>query len=142
MERIERWVGAIALVVVMLLLWVGLAGAQESALRDVTLRWQRPANAAETGPLTFRLYRTPLGRAEEAIELGPGSEGAGGEMRATVAFLRDEAYRVTVSAIGPGGESPRSNPVDVWPVPEAPGRLEIVLEVQGSAVRILEVRPE
>ena len=78
----------------------------EPALRDVQIRWLAPEGAEVTG---FVMYRK-RGTVEERIDLGLGQPAGACELirTATVSFLRFGAYTVTLTAVGPGGESVRS----------------------------------
>lgn len=105
----------------------GIAAADQARLVFLP-----PTNASEAGPVTYRAYLTPEGEPERPIELGALSPGAGGEIVALVTISSLPA-RVSVSAMGPGGESERSGELTIparAPAPEAPDlqRVERLLE--------------
>jgi hypothetical protein len=115
-----------------------LAAAQ--AVRDVRIRFELPANAAEAQLEGFRLYRTPTGGPEEVVDVGTVETLEDGTSSAVVGFLRARAYTLQLTAFGPAGESDRSNAITLPAVPDAPGALEVVLEVRGRSVSVREVR--
>jgi len=125
------------------LLFMGSVAWGQDATRSMLIRWKEPRNAVEALVTYYKLYRTPQGGPEEAIELGPGITGDGGSLEAIVGFLSERSYRISLAAVGPGGESPRSNEVTLPPVPGAPRelRIEITVDLDTGAVRLTPPAP-
>lgn len=122
-----------ASIAALILAAAGLAHAQSPTTRDVRLRFLAPANAAESQLQGFRLYRQVEGQPEEKIELGNALSPV------SVSLLRGRAYKLALTAYGPAGESERSNVLSVAAIPDAPTKLEIVIEVSGTTATLKSV---
>lgn len=94
------------LVVAAALLLSGGGATAAPAIRDVRLYWYPTADGEE-----YVLYRTRAG-VEERVTLGSG-EPCHGIRTTVVSFLRFGAYTMQLTAVGPEGESPRSNRISL-----------------------------
>ncbi len=115
-----------------------------------SIRFMAPADAAEAQVSGYRLYAAAEGQREESIDLeNLDLETVGqGLYETTAPFDSTRSYRLTMTAIGPGGESARSNELvlaatsrGACPRPGAPRLIEVVIEIDGRRVTLPVPKP-